>query len=254
MRPNERAMRQLSALDVVRVCEWGKDKHALDRAVVLLRAASPDADPAALARLSVGSRDALLLALRGRTFGSKLEMLARCPKCNDPLEFATTVEALTLPPPEPGAPARERRFAFDEYEIAYRLPDSYDLAAIATTKDLVTARNALLARCVLGAWRGDETVGAEALPETVRAALASRIAADDPQADITFNLLCPGCKHRFQTVFDVLSYFWVELEAHARQLQREVHALAKAYGWTEAQILGMSAARRARYVELAASG
>jgi len=31
-----------------------------------------------------------------------------------------------------------------------------------------------------------------------------------------------------------------------------VHALARAYGWSEAAILGMGSARRARYLELVA--
>src|ERR1700722_16111266 len=80
------SVRRLSAYDVVRLCEWGRDKHALDRALVLLRAACPGADPEALCRLPIGRRDALLLRLRTMAFGPRLELSVRCPKCAEALE------------------------------------------------------------------------------------------------------------------------------------------------------------------------
>ncbi len=92
-----------------------------------------------------------------------------------------------------------------------------------------------------------------AVPEEVLAALAERLAADDPQADITFRLRCQTCRHEWVSPFDIVSFFWAELESHARQLQREVHGIARLYGWTEPYILSMGAARRAHYLKLARS-
>jgi hypothetical protein len=52
-------------------------------------------------------------------------------------------------------------------------------------------------------------------------------------------------------LFDVVSYFWGEIEDWAMRLFRDVHSLAAAYGWSEREIIGMSARRRRLYLELA---
>jgi hypothetical protein len=52
-------------------------------------------------------------------------------------------------------------------------------------------------------------------------------------------------------VFDVVSYLWGEIEDWAERLLRDVHSLAAAYGWSERDIVGMSALRRRLYLELA---
>jgi hypothetical protein len=244
-------MRVLSAYDIVRICEWGRDKHALDRALVLLRAASPGADPEALARLSIGQRDAHLLALRARTFGSKLAFTVRCPACAEPLEFAMTVEQVTIPPRDDNA--EEKTLVHDAYTITFRLLDSLDLAAVAKVHDPLEARNRLLARCVSAVSTAEGEVSLASVPEAVLSALSARLAEEDPQADITFRLSCETCRHAWVSPFDILSYFWAELENQARLLQREVHGIAKLYGWSEPYILSMGAARRANYLKLARS-
>jgi hypothetical protein len=244
------ATRVLSGYDIVRICEWGRDKHALDRALVLLRAACPGADAGALARLPIGRRDARLLALRARTFGPDLVFTVRCPACTEPLEFSMTVEQLTVRPPGEEV---EGTLALDGFEIAYRLPDSLDLAAVVRVRDPLEARNRLLARCVRSVSAEDGPAPLGSVPEGVLAALAARLAAEDPQADITFRLRCQTCRHEWVSVFDILTFFWAELESHARQLQREVHGIAKLYGWPEPYILSMGAARRAYYLKLARS-
>ncbi|MGZ3445570.1 MAG: T4 family baseplate hub assembly chaperone [Myxococcaceae bacterium] len=243
-------MRQFNAHDVVRICEWGRDKHPLDRALVLLRAASPGVDPLALARLPIGRRDALLLELRARTFGPKLEVLVPCPKCGERLEMALTVDELRVPAPE----APRGLLELEGWALDYRLPDSNDLAALAHLKDPRVARARLLQRCMREARSQGQPVSLTSVPEEVLAALAARMAEEDPQADITFRLDCPDCNHTWRAAFDILSFYWSELETQARQLQREVHELARVYGWTESTILSMSAVSRQRYLELVSSG
>jgi hypothetical protein len=51
-------------------------------------------------------------------------------------------------------------------------------------------------------------------------------------------------------LFDMLAYFWSEIQMGARRLLREIHVLASAYGWRESEILTLSAARRRAYLEL----
>ena len=44
-----------------------------------------------------------------------------------------------------------------------------------------------------------------------------------------------------------------EIHAWAKRTLREVHTLASAYGWSEREILSMSAVRRALYLEMVQS-
>jgi len=137
-----------------------------------------------------------------------------------------------------------------EYELHFRLPDSLDLAAIASCSDVDTARRLLVSRCVLKAIQRGEEVAVEALPETVIAALAEQMAGCDPQAEVQIDFTCPSCGHHWLLMFDIVSFLWTEICVQAKRLMREVHTLAWAYGWREADILSLSAARRQMYMEM----
>ena len=76
------------------------------------------------------------------------------------------------------------------------------------------------------------------------------MARRDPQAEVLLDLDCPACNHRWQILFDIASFFYAEVSAYAKRLLREVHTLARRYGWREADILSMSTARRQFYIEL----
>ena len=88
------------------------------------------------------------------------------------------------------------------------------------------------------------------MPETAIAALAEYMTQYDPQADVQLNLSCPACSQSWAVMFDVVSFFWSEICVQAKRLLREVHTLARAYGWREVDILGMSTARRQFYLEM----
>ena len=49
---------------------------------------------------------------------------------------------------------------------------------------------------------------------------------------------------------DVARFLLREVAAAARRLMADIHELASAYGWSEAAIASMSAARRAAYLEM----
>jgi hypothetical protein len=72
----------------------------------------------------------------------------------------------------------------------------------------------------------------------------------DPQAEVQLALACPACRHQWQVSFDIVSYFWSEINARSQRLLWEVHALASAYGWREADILAISPQRRQFYLEM----
>ena len=72
----------------------------------------------------------------------------------------------------------------------------------------------------------------------------------DPQAEVLIDMECPDCGHRWQMLFDIAAFLWTEIAVAAKRLLREVHTLARAYGWREADILSLSAARRQFYIEM----
>ena len=129
------------------------------------------------------------------------------------------------------------------FEVSARVPCSLDLAAIENFPDAESARQALLTRCISGAWRE--------LPDSVLDAVVKRMSETDPQADVRFALECPACEHRWTALFDIVSYLWREIDVWARRVLRDVHTLASAYGWSEAEILSLSAWRRQFYLEMA---
>lgn len=230
-------MRALSSAELLDVWERGSALPPVQRAVALLAAGCPDTTPEALADWSVGRRDAGLLQLRESTFGPRLTAVADCPGCGERLELAFGADEIRA---EPGAAEEEIALLHDGGEVRFRLPTSRDLAAVAEERD---GRRALLRRCLL-AETGE-------LPDDLIETIEERMAEADPQARVLLDLSCPACQRRWQAPFDIDAYFWSELDAWARRTLREVHALAAAYGWSEAEILGMSAARRHLYLGLA---
>ena len=141
--------------------------------------------------------------------------------------------------------------AFDVYEVSFRLPDSLDLLALAHCGDLETARQSLLARCLLKARREREETTIKELPEEVLQAVAEQMANLDPQADVRLALTCASCRESWEEIFDINSFFWTEISAWAKRTLSDVHTLAKAYGWRERDILELSAWRREFYLSMA---
>jgi hypothetical protein len=242
-------VRALSARDVLLVWEAGRERHPVDRALLLLAAALPRYTRDELAALSVGQRDALLLTLRERTLGETLRCFVRCPGCGGSMEFESRVSELRVM--DPFAPVeREHALQADGFSLRFRLLDSRDLAQVAGLPEPALARRALLERCVVQARRDGEPVAPERLPEPVLARLSAALVERDPQSELEFTLACGGCGHGWTAALDPASFLWAELDGVAGRLLRDVHTLASAYGWREADIVAMSAARRNAYLEM----
>jgi hypothetical protein len=232
-------MRPLSAQELLDAWERGLGEPPVQRALILLGAACPEAAPEDLARESVGRRDARLLTLREWTFGPRLVSLASCPLCAERLETAFDVAEIRVESHEEG-PLKLR---LSGGELTFRLPNSTDLLALTSAGSVDGARRRLLDRCLFDAEADD-------LSEEDLLAVARRMAEADPQGDIELSLSCPACGHSWLASFDIATFFWTEVDAWARVLLHEIHLLASAYGWREADILALSPWRRRSYLEL----
>jgi len=237
-----------SAAELLDVWERGLAQPLIERAIGLLALAYPETARESISHWSIGQRDAGLLVLRELLIGPQLTGLAVCPQCGDPLELAFNVSDILAQPAE-GA---ESSYALDMagYAVQFRLPDSTDVTAIASETDLQLARQQLFCRCVLQVSRDGEPTTANQLPDDVIAAVGQRMASIDSQADVQLALTCPNCAHAWEAAFDIVSYLWSEINAWAVRLLHEVHRLASAYGWREADILALSPMRRQLYLEM----
>jgi hypothetical protein len=242
-------MRALTTRELLDVWETATDQSPADRALALLAAACPDQSPDALADLSIGQRDACLLTLRTWAFGPQLTGLATCTRCGERLELTFQADDIRAPEVEP--PREPLSLTVAGYEVRFRLPNSRDLKALGRCAADDGAR-LLLGRCVISASaRGRKLTGAE-LPKRVAQAIAERLAEAEPQAAVEFGLRCPACDYAWLSPFDIVPYFWSEIEVWAARLLREVHLLARTYGWREADILALSPRRRQCYLEMVA--
>ena len=246
-------MRVLSAAEVLDVWERGLHQSPTRRAVMLLAAACPESSDDDLVALPIGRRDARLLQLREGLFGPEMTIVAACPACGEHLEstFQVADVRLDADPPEDHPIDTIQTIAVDGYSVTFRLPTSSDLLALPTASQASSARNRLLALCLLDIRDANsQTVRVESLPDHALAAIAAQMATTDPQADVELNLACPTCDHRWQGIFDIASFLWQEIHVWAQRTLRDVHSLARVYGWREADVLALSPTRRQIYLEL----
>ncbi len=227
----------------------GHGRPPVEQALILLAFAYPERTDVQLAELSIGQRDTLLLDLMDRTFGSTLEGFVECSQCSESLEFPLDTADVRV---QAGAHevAQEHELKLKGFRLKFRLPNSTDLIALEGLADLAAAHDRLLERCLLQATRHDEPVSAGDLPQDVVTRVIDRIAECDPQADVMLDVRCPACGVEMSMPFDVVSFTWSRISELAMRLFREVHALARTYGWHEAEILALSARRRQLYLEI----
>jgi hypothetical protein len=246
-------MRALAARDVIYAWEAGRSKHLVDRALLLLTLAELGIAQDSLSALSVGQRNTALLLLRQKTLGAPAKCLVVCPDCGERLEFTLDTGAMVPSTSEPlwEPDTRVHRLSVDGRMLSFRLPNSLDLASIVACPDADTARRLLLTRCIVVDADDDEpATAAEQISGRALDELADAMSECDPLAEVTLALDCPACQHSWKALFDIVTFFWTELEALAKRLLRDVHIIASAYGWHESEILALSAARRHYYLEL----
>jgi len=242
-------MKPLSAADIVRIWELGIAQSPMDRALTILSPAFPELTREELSRLSLGQLNAHLFDVRERLLGPEMSCYAECPHCTQGLEFMIAVSDIrgagSVEPKQ-----QEQELSIEGYELRFRLLNSLDLKTVAEAPDKKEMRRMLAARCVLEAHREGTEISGDQLPEIVITSLAARLSECDSNAEVLLDLECPSCKNRWQTALDIAGFFWNELSAQVRRLLGEVHTIASAYGWHEAEILAMSARRRHYYLEL----
>jgi hypothetical protein len=242
-------MKALTPSGLLDAWELGQGQGPTVRALALLAAASPQTAWEELGALPLGERDRRLLELREGTLGRAIESVARCPGCGEPLELTLDTRDL-LAGPAVVETVEESELIRDGLALRFRLPNSFDLLAAERCAGVEEARRLLAERCVVEARRESMPVPAADLAEEDVAALAAALAEADPGAELLLELRCPACERGWWELLDVAAFVWAEVEVQARRLLREVHVLARAYGWREADVLALTPRRRRLYLEM----
>ena len=274
------AMHGASESALLSLWEGGQTRHPIDRALLLCAWARPELAPEQLARLPLGTVNAALLQLRGALFGPTIDLQIACEQCGEQLETQIITSDLLA-----GARTNDAPATIDVQGFAFRLPDSRDLAAVSQEPDVDIAAQQLLERCCMsapgrpkGEYRSAQheatpvsTPGRpkgeyrsaqhEATPvsrpdgtadlRSLLAQVEEQLESADPLADMRLDVTCHACGHHTAAVLDPCTVLWTDVQRHARSLIEQVHTLARAYGWTESEVLALSVARRSAYLELA---
>jgi hypothetical protein len=245
-------MRIPSESELLSIWERAAEQDPVDRALMILRAACPDRSADDLAHLPIGARDALLLELRMRMFGPDLRAVGQCPSCDARVEYALDLrDMMDSAGGDATLDTSERReVTCDGCTIRIRLPDSADLAAIAHIEDVERARAILFGRCVLEATAGGRAVTVDQVPSQIVEIVSARLAELDPLCELRIELSCPGCSREWSVLLDIVALLWTEWTRLAGRLLHEVHLLARAYAWSESDILAMGPVRRRAYLEM----
>lgn len=264
-------MHPLSASELLDVWERGRNLNPVHQAILLLLAACPEISEKAILELSIGKRDQYLLALHEWTFGSRFVGLASCPACGEQLELNFSAEDILK---NSGANLesfgkelknnvdKELRINEDNYDISFRLPSSQDLLFIANCRDhyegnfkdnsgnISSSKQQLIEQCLIEIKYAGKEIPAKQIPEFILETVTRRMAELDPITDIELELACPACARSWNSIFDIISYFWTEIDSWAYRILTEIHIIASAYGWKEADILATSPVRRQLYLEM----
>src|SRR5262245_9077639 len=151
-------MLELPAVARLDLWQAAEGRDSIERSLLL--AAAGGGGEGDLARLPVGRRDEHVLALHRALGGATLEATARCPECDEPAEFAVEADALVA---RAGDAAATAELEVGDFVVAWRSPDSSDVAAAAAAGDAAGAERVLLGRCVTGASGPDGDVDATSL-------------------------------------------------------------------------------------------
>lgn len=185
-------------------------------------------------RLALTDFETALAGLRCHLFGPDASSEASCSTCGERVELSFSFESLaeTARPrrlagavPEPGGGAVEG--------VRFRLPTAADACACEGRPD---AAERLRAMCA-----GD-------LPDPrLRRRVDRAMARFGPLLSRMIVVPCAACSAVLRTLIHVPTFIVGEVAWGARAVFEEVHLLASAYGWREADILALPRARRRRY-------
>jgi hypothetical protein len=231
------AFREPDGEDETLFAELAPDRPAAAGVVLLQRLGrtreSGNFDPGCLALTDF---EAALVALRCHLLGPEASSEASCPACGERVELGFSFDSLA-------EAAQPRRMAGATWEagggggeidgVRFRLPTAADACACEGRPD---APARLLELCA-----------GHLADRRLRRRVERAMSGFAPLLSRIVAAPCAGCSAILRTLIHVPTFVVSEIAWGARAVFEEVHLLASAYGWREADILALPRARRRRY-------
>lgn len=205
--------------------------------------------PSRIEALCVADRQFLMRCLAVSLDMENIWLTARCTRCGDPFDFF--IKQSELPVKEGG-----EGFPFASVETSLglcrmRVPNGADQVAIAAIEDSELALQTLVHRCIVAF---PDTPDGEGKPENLGEKLTEddfrrvEAALEEVAAEVTTTVQadCPECRQA--NLIEIDPYMC--LQHGQTNLFSEIHILASAYHWSEAEILCLAKNRRQRYLKL----
>jgi hypothetical protein len=192
------------------------------------------------AELTVTDFEFLLLELRKARFGNEMTLGFACPECRARVEVEIRVSdflADIRPRPLPGLaqdPSRAGWFLLEG--AAFRIPTAGDQAEVTGLPD-GAAR--LAVRCL----------DPQARKTPVRGRIERAMATLAPAVSRPLAGVCPCCAAAVEAPLHVARVVVGELRRAAAAVQDEIDLIARAYHWSEPDILALPQDRRRAYAE-----
>ena len=201
--------------------------------------------------MSVGDRDRLIADLHAWTFADLVESRVECTSCGEGFGLSFSLRLLVKEIERDAVetavelaiegPDAEGFYVLPE-GIRFRLPtprDERDVSGFAPQR----RGEELLRRCCSASEAALADPGARDRVERALSALAPLISLPVPTR-------CAICGAEQEANFDIVRYFTSTLARERMLLTREIHALARAYGWGFEEIARLPRSQRHAHVEL----
>jgi hypothetical protein len=191
-------------------------------------------------KFTAADRDQLLAAIYRNAFGDRISSTARCRFCDAlfDLMFSVSDLAQTINQDQPRVDRASDGSFTGLAGIRFRLPTGEDELAVATMSP-EDAEIELMSRCVHMPCDPSKWGEVQEVMQEVA-----------PVLDLDLKAKCPECGRQQDVHFDVQSYLLQSLRNERMQLAKEIHRIARAYGWSLQEILGLRRSQRRNFVEL----
>jgi hypothetical protein len=248
-------LRDPTGHDEARFAELGQDAAPAERASALIAALTlriggcerPSMDQ--ILQLTAGDRERILFATSARLLGPRLDLVTSCPACRNLIEIPVRFEDVIAlrPAPMPDRIALEAR---DGRWIARcRPPTGADLER--AVRGGPNAPRMLIVDCLIELIDPvGNRVAPAALPVECENHVAKALAELDPAAECRMDIECPSCANPINAFLSGYIILQTAL-GDMRRVYDDVFRMARAYHWSEAEILSLPLRRRRHYLAVA---